>query len=363
MRPLKLAVLFDERIHAGGGYQQALNAALLIKDLPADLVEPIFFSTVSENLETLRSFGVESYALSLPLWKRATVRLRRLVRNQPALKAIQKVSEYNAFERAFIDHGIDLVYFLSPNGMVNDLERLNYMMTVWDLCHRDSPEFPEVRSDREFDKREDFYRSTLPRAVAILVDSPSGKENLVRRYGTDENRVHVVPFAPAQGTGSSRENGHTGVLDVGRKYDLSVPYVYYPAQFWPHKNHVYLLQGLRSLEDEYGHRVGAIFSGGDAGNLAYVKKTAEALELSDRVRFAGFVPNEEVPRLYRQALALVMPTYFGPTNLPPLEAFSLGVPVLYSDRPGMREQVGDAALMMDLREPGSMAAHLHALLT
>ena len=49
--------------------------------------------------------------------------------------------------------------------------------------------------------------------------------------------------------------------------------------------------------------------------------------------------------LYTEALALVMPTYFGPTNLPPLEAFQTGTPVLYSDLPGMREQVGDAAIM------------------
>ena len=58
--------------------------------------------------------------------------------------------------------------------------------------------------------------------------------------------------------------------------------------------------------------------------------------------------------LYKKALALVMPTYFGPTNLPPLEAFRSGTPVLYSDLPGMREQVGDAAILLDLDDPKSM---------
>ena len=76
----------------------------------------------------------------------------------------------------------------------------------------------------------------------------------------------------------------------------------------------------------------------------------------------NFVTNEEIIALYRQSIALVMPSYFGPTNLPPLEAFQLGVPVLYSDKAGLRDQVGDAGLLMDLRDPNSMAHHLKNLI-
>ena len=66
--------------------------------------------------------------------------------------------------------------------------------------------------------------------------------------------------------------------------------------------------------------------------------------------------------LYRQSIALVMPSYFGPTNLPPLEAFQLGTPVLYPNKPGLKEQVGNAALLMDLKDPNSMALHLKDLI-
>ncbi len=94
-----------------------------------------------------------------------------------------------------------------------------------------------------------------------------------------------------------------------------------------------------------------------------MKSVVERLGLEDRVRFAGFVDNDEVPILYQQSVALVMPTYFGPTNLPPLEAFSLGVPVLYPDKAGLRDQVGDGALLMDLGDPRSMARHLKELVS
>ena len=150
---------------------------------------------------------------------------------------------------------------------------------------------------------------------------------------------------------------------IKTKYSLKGPYVFYLAQFWAHKNHIYLLQGLADLRSRYGLDVGAIFVGSDKGNLGYIKKSAVSLGVFDLVKFGGFVSNEEIPVLYKQSVALVMPTYFGPTNLPPLEAFELGVPVLYPDKPGLREQVGEAALLMDLKNPSSLADHLYSLLT
>ena len=58
-----------------------------------------------------------------------------------------------------------------------------------------------------------------------------------------------------------------------------------------------------------------------------------------------------------------MPSYFGPTNLPPLEAFSLETPVIYPNEPDLREQVSSAALLMDLQDPMSLATHLNNLMT
>ena len=363
VRPLNVAVIFDEAIQAGGGYQQALNAALLVRKLSPDLVNPVYFSTVFENVDTLKAYGIDARPLALSSWQKAVVRLRRGIVYRPLFRALQRIAPVNPFERLLKNSKIDLVYFLSANEMVNDLEDLNFVVTVWDLCHRDAPEFPEVRADRIFEKRERLYNRILPKAVGVLVDSPLGKENVVRRYQVDAERVHVLPFSPAEATRAGGGDSTRNETDVSDKYDLTVPYVFYPAQFWPHKNHVYLLHGLSVLEKTFGQRVGAIFTGSDKGNLQHVRKVCSELGLTDRIRFAGFVPNEEIPQLYCQSIALVMPSYFGPTNLPPLEAFSLGVPVLYSDLEGLRDQVGDAALLMDLKDPASMASHLNQLLT
>jgi glycosyltransferase involved in cell wall biosynthesis len=150
---------------------------------------------------------------------------------------------------------------------------------------------------------------------------------------------------------------------VRRKYDLPDRYVFYPAYFSFSKNHLYLLEGLLELERRHGIVLQAVFcGGGDPGDQERVERQVQALGLTEQTRFLGLVPDEDVPPLYQGAVALVMPTYGGPTNLPPLEAVTLGCPVIYSDLAGCREQMGDAALYCDLFDPASLADHLAALI-
>jgi glycosyltransferase involved in cell wall biosynthesis len=361
VRPVKLGIFFDQSKDAGGGYQQAKNALKLVLQLPANLIVPVIVTHQSRIADDLRRSGLDVTVMELPTHRRVALRLRSQVSDSRVLASWRRLSGSNAFERVFLERGVDLVYFLSPTPLACNLEQLCYVATVWDLCHRDHPEFPEVSAGRLFERRELLYWRLLPKAVAVVVDSATGKSNVMRRYGVDEERVHIVPFSFSATTQQTDAEQRDSYVDAGAKYDLTVPYVFYPAQFWPHKNHVYLLEGLQRLEANFGIKVGAIFAGGDKGNLAYVQGVAAKLGIHGRVRYAGFVPDAEIPHLYRQSLALVMPTYFGPTNLPPLEAFSLGVPVLYPDRPDLREQVGDAALLVDLMDPDSIARQLAAL--
>jgi glycosyltransferase involved in cell wall biosynthesis len=67
--------------------------------------------------------------------------------------------------------------------------------------------------------------------------------------------------------------------------------------------------------------------------------------MSERVHFLGYVADEAIPALYSRAAALVMASYFGPTNIPPLEAFAMNTPVIASRL--HQEQLGSGALYFD----------------
>lgn len=359
-RPLKLAVIFDQEIGVGGGYKQSLNAILDVKKLPSDLVEPIYFTYGHGKVEALSDLGISAHHIEVSLLNKIISAFRRGIRHESVLRLVNAALGPNVFERALLRKKIDLVYFLSPSAAARDLEELNFIFTLWDMCYRDEVEFPEIRKGRAIEARDNFFKQVLPKASAVLVDAMSSKEKVTTRYGIDAKRVFTMPFSPSINSLKIESPSTCIEIDVKKKYQIKYPYIFYPAQFWPHKNHIYLIRGLLELENKFGHRVDAIFCGGDQGNLGYIKKIISQFGMSERIRFTGFCDDDEIPLLYEQSLALVMPTYFGPTNLPPLEAFRLSTPVLYPEQ--FKDQVSDAALLIDLNDPLTMASQLDKLL-
>src|SRR6202008_1593978 len=109
-----------------------------------------------------------------------------------------------------------------------------------------------------------------------------------------------------------------------RKYELRKNYLFYPAQVWSHKNHVNLLLAAAALKREHQIDLPVVFVGSNKGNEEYGRQFAAQLQPSMEVAFLGFVPLEDLVALYRGAFALAYVTFFGPENLPPLEAFALG---------------------------------------
>ena len=97
-------------------------------------------------------------------------------------------------------------------------------------------------------------------------------------------------------------------------------------------------------------------------NLAYIEEQAADLGFTrDQVHFLGFVSRQDVISLYHNAFAMIYPSFFGPDNIPPIEAFGLGCPVIAADVPGADEQLGDAALRFDPRDENAFALSIKRL--
>jgi glycosyltransferase involved in cell wall biosynthesis len=79
------------------------------------------------------------------------------------------------------------------------------------------------------------------------------------------------------------------------------------------------------------------------------------------VHFLGFVEEDDLVALYQHAHALTYMSYFGPENLPPLEALALGCPVIAADVPGAELQLGDAALLVPPSEAPRLAEAVRQL--
>ena len=324
-KKLNIAIFLGSSQKVGGSFQYELRVCQILKEL-------------------LNKYNFNFFTLNQSI-------LNGFIQNDIEVKLISKKDlEINLIN----NYKIDLVYFLYPDHL--DFINLHYIVTIWDLCHRDFNEFPEVRNNYEFENRELFYSSIgLKKAIAIISDSKQGKKNIIKRYNIDKNRVHVLKFLP-------REHKEFTFININKKYNINRPYIYYPAQFWAHKNHIYILKALKILKENFNIEIFALFSGTDYGNLSYILEQAKFMGIDKQIKYLGFVDDIEIPNLYKQSLALVMPTYFGPTNIPPLEAFKYETPVCYSDLKGLRNQVKNAAFLLDLKNPNSLVNALLSIL-
>jgi len=252
---------------------------------------------------------------------------------------------------------IDFMIFLNPVHGIVDIPSIT---PVWDLQHRLQPWFPEVSENGEWEKRENYYQKVLGRSSIILTGTSAGLEEISHLYNVPKTKIKVIPLpTPSDVLSYQKEKNKEDI----QKFQIAGDYLLYPAQFWPHKNHVACIDALDILHHQYHRQVSLVFVGSDKKNLPYIQDYIARLNISKHVHILGFVPRQDLLVLYQNAFALLFPTFFGPDNIPPLEAFALRCPVIASRVPGTAEQLGNAALLFDPSNPREIAEKIESLYT
>ena len=123
-----------------------------------------------------------------------------------------------------------------------------------------------------------------------------------------------------------------------------------------------LLKAIQILAESLSD-IHLVLVGSERNNGREIKKYIRDNGLESHVTILGFVSDENITYLYRHAVGLIMPSYFGPTNIPPLEAMALGCPVAVSNKYAMPEQVGRAGLLFHPDSPEEMADCIKRLWT
>lgn len=347
---MKVAVFFDDlRPTAGGGFtfQEEIHGELI--RLEASQHEFIIYSREPSEAKNPRLRYVRSRS---PRW----IKLQHWMATAfaGAVFMARTLGLRGWFARSLRREGVDFVWFVTPAWVPTDLP---YLYTVWDLQHRVQPWFPEMSEGARWEFRERQYREVLGRCVAVIAPNQAGREEISRYYGLPPERIltlaHPTPGFALTAPATSPT--------VRTRFNLGKgPFLLYPAQFWAHKNHVLALRALQKLKAE-GSSYTLVCVGSDYGNQAHVKRMARELGVDAEVSFPGFVERADLVALYREAFALLYVSFCGPENIPPLEAFALGCPVIAAAVDGAREQLGEAALLVAPTDPESVVSAIRRL--
>lgn len=251
--------------------------------------------------------------------------------------------------------GVDLIHFLLTLGFLTEVPSI---YNPHDLQHLHLPDFftPE-----EVARRELTYRTYCERAELAVMMTSWGKRDLVEHFGLPPEKVAVVPW------GSVLANypvpTEADLEAVRERLGLPERFALLPAQTWPHKNHLALLEAVAILRNRHGLELTVVCAGKLNDHYERISERADELELGESVRFPGFVTPLELRSLYTLATALVFPSLFEGWGLPVSEAFWIGLPVACSRIPSLTDVAGDAALTFDPHDPGQIAGAIRRLWT
>ena len=194
-----------------------------------------------------------------------------------------------------------------------------------------------------------FFERGLELALrdADLVTCPSERTRAdCIRHGFDPARVRVIPLG-VDTEPASRER----VEDVRRRYGLPSPYVLWVGTIEPRKN----LGGLLAAYRQVDARFDLVLVGPKGWNEDLDQLLGAHRE---RVHVLGFVPAADLPPLYAGAAAFCYPSFMEGFGFPVLEAMAQGAPVVTSAGTSTEELAAGAGILVDPRDPSSIAAGL-----
>ena len=347
------STFFDFLIRALDDYLEKNNREIV---LICNQIE----DTKKLNIRNLQIVQISDYKLSseqkkMPLRERIGLSVLRYLFPQCINRLLQESSDNaksieshfsDTFERIIDENEIDLMIYANQFN-IPTINR-PYIWILWDMACRNINFFYSMETSNKLLNKLRYCSSN---AFRIITANQTGAREIAKYLIFPEERIKSIPFPAQEDLKLAKETVPE------KKYSN---YIFYPALLTSHKNHIVILKALRILHDQ-NININLVLTGAEKGGLEYTLTTANELNLQKFIHYLGVVPIEELKWIYKNAEALVFPSLLGPNNFPPIEAMSLGVPVLVSDIEGHRNQLQENALFFDPLCPESLATQISRL--
>jgi len=236
----------------------------------------------------------------------------------------------------------------SPTHYIPRFSPVKRIVTIFDLSFL---HFPEMFEKRDLWQLTNWTKYSLQNADHIITISNFSKQDIVSRYGVDKNKI-TVAYPGYDSEKFKVQNTKFEVGKVKKKYKTGDNYIIYIGTIQPRKNLVRLIEAFARITKDITN-LNLVITGKTKGEgregwmYEDTLKVPKQLGIEDRIKFLGFVPQEDLPYLLTGARAFILPSLWEGFGIPVLEAMASGVPVLVSDVSSLPEVVGNAGLTFD----------------
>lgn len=243
-------------------------------------------------------------------------------------------------------HGVELLFCPFTDPVLAE-SGIPVVSVIHDLQYR---EFPHFFTSQEIRHRQSFMREAAQKADAVVCVSEYTRQAAVQSLSILPEKTCVIPNC-IQGRlkrlSEEERNPLLRQLGVAQR-----PYMFYPANFWPHKNHRMLLTAYGMFRSRHPEQqLDLVFTGALTAEQGKLKVYVERMGLSGHVHFLGYLPENALSAVWSGSSCLIFPSLFEGFGIPVLEAMYYSKPVLCSNTSSLPEVAGNAALYFDPRKP------------
>lgn len=264
-----------------------------------------------------------------------------------AVKALRKLGLRLPWE-VLARRKADVLFF--PDFTVwPSLFRKPKVLTVHDLTFVDYPSAVRRRNLRYLKK---FVAKDARRSNLILTVSEFSRRRIIDVFGVSPSKVLAQPVPPP------------APLEPRKSSGQPEGFILFIGTIEPRKNIQRLVEAYGLLPEELRAKHRLVIAGGTGWDSeATLRHIKEQISAGQNIRLAGYVSEDRRAALYKEALAVIVPSLYEGFGMPILEAMSYGAPVAVSDIQVFREVAGDAALYFQPETPQSIMDALMELLT
>jgi len=216
--------------------------------------------------------------------------------------------------------GLDVFWFVTPPPIFINLP---FVAPVYNLAHREFPYLSEFSDSGEFVARETYYKNVLDRAFKVVFTHMHHASNAINLYNFDGNKAIIQPLPTPKDILENEKWDNA----VPKKYGINLkePYFIYPANFWKHKNHFFLVQVFKQVvEQKKGIQL--VLTGSDKGELDRIRILIRNLKMESNILILNHVERTDLLQLIKFATAVLFPSLIGPDSIPKSESLALSVP-------------------------------------
>ena len=324
---MKIAFLIDTLLRAGGGNSATIAEYKLARKIIDKDIDIKFITTSKETKKFLEKkfndniiyFNKKSLLNKIFLF---------LAQSEFFKFLIKRIKIKNTFDKLLNKLDVDLLIFLAPSDLIFLVNNNNFVYTVWEFQHKNYPFFPEYKNIYfDIDVRDKTLKLAADKAFNIIAGTEKSKKDFIKYYSCDENKITVRLLKSSIVDIDIKDDHEYDSIKVLKNKKID-KYLFYPAQYWAHKNHKFIIDAFDQMTKENISNFACVFAGSDKGNLNYIKKLVNLKNLNDKICIFEYLPDEEIVDLYKNCFAVVVPSLVGTISFPILEGFFFQKPVI-----------------------------------